>query len=102
MSSTNVHSRNGAQKHYHINCGQTIANNKGEIEIPPKTAKKGPSTLEIEQGLAMDIPVETSELRKDGKLVSRGSVVATFEPEAFSNLDKKRANKEKTDKGNDR
>lgn len=103
MSSTNVHSKR-ENRYYHINCGQTIANNEGKIEIPPRTAKKGPSTLDIEQGLGMSIVVEAGELRKDGKLISQGKVQATFPPEAYKELANKQArNKAKSvDKGTDR
>lgn len=101
MSSTSVHSRKEI-RNYHINCGQTIANKEGRIEVPPKTAKRGPSTLDIEPGLAINIPVETSVLREDGKLVAGGRTVATFPPEAYRQLDKKKAKNREADKGNDR
>ena len=82
MSSTNVHSEQ--ESNIQIVGGQVIPTGR-EMEIPPKSAGKGPSTLDVKQGEAMEISVGTSELHRDGRLVARdGMEVAKFDAKAFS------------------
>ena len=91
MSSTNVHSE---QNNIQIVGGQTIPTEKG-IEMPPKSAEKGPSTLDVRQGDIMEIPVGDSILREDGKLVTReGMQVAQFDDKAYKRIVSKHAGRD--------
>lgn len=85
MSSTNVHSEN-------LTCAaaQIIPTEKS-VEIPPKTAKMGPTRMSVISGDYIEIPVEDSVLDKSGKLVDKnGNLVAQFEPKKVKELEKQR------------
>ena len=83
MSSTNVHSE---QNNIQIVGGQVIPTEK-EMEIPPKSAGKGPSILDVRQGDIMEILVAESELREDGNLVAtNGTTVAKFDDKAYKEI----------------
>ena len=93
MSSTNVHSEKQNNKYCAV--AQIVPTDK-EVEIPPKTAKKGPSVLDVMLGEAMEIPVVSSELHKDGKLIDKdGAVVAKFSKDSFEVLATKNTSKSK-------
>ena len=96
MSSTNVRSE---QNNIQIVGGQVIPTER-EMEIPPKSAGKGPSTLDVMQGNIMEIPVGDSELYEDGRLVAvSGTEVAKFDDKAYKRIAAKNAGKdEKTAK----
>ena len=103
MSSTNVHSKSEKPINIYCVCGQSIPKENGEIEMPPKVAQKGPSTIDVIEGPEMEIPAGNSELRADGKIISGGKVVATLEAEAYEKMAKKHSkDKENSNKGNDR
>lgn len=94
MSSTNVHSE---QNNIQIVGGQVIPTEK-EMEIPPKSAGKGPSTLDVMQGDIMEIAVGDSKLYEDGRLVAtNGTTVAKFDDKAYKRIVAKHADRE-TDK----
>lgn len=82
MSSTNVHS----EQENNIFCaGAQIVPTEREVEIPPKSAKRGPSRLDVMLGEGMEISVGESELHKNGQLVAKdGAEVAKFDAKAFS------------------
>lgn len=108
MSSTNVHSE---QNNIQIVGGQVIPTEK-EMEIPPKSAGKGPSILDVRQGDTMEIAVGESKLREDGNLVAvDGTTIAKFDDKAYKRISAKYADKEdkttkratkSADKGEDR
>lgn len=100
MSSTNVHSN---KKNKVIVCGQTIADEKGAIQIPPTTALEGPSILDVRQGIAMEITVGDSELHRDGTLTSikDGAKIASYDKGVFETIERK-VKEKNADKGNDR
>lgn len=90
MSSTNVHSEN---EKVNIECvgGQTIPT-ENELEMPPKSAGRGPSILDVRQGETMEIPVGDSVLHKDGKLIAvGGTTVAKFDKTSFDRIAAKHA-----------
>lgn len=93
MSSTNVHSE---QKENNIYCaGAQVIPTQREVEIPPKAAKKGPSSLDVILGENMEIQVEESELHKNGDLIAKdGTRIAKFDSKAFDRIVAK-YNKEK-------
>ena len=99
MSSTNVHSE---QNNIQIVGGYTIPT-ENEMEMPPKSAGRGPSTLDVRQGDTMEITVEDSVLHKDGKLVATtGKSVAKFDEKAFKMIAARYADRQEeleTDKG---
>ena len=98
MSSTNVHSE---ENNIQIVCGQAIPT-ENEMEIPPKSAGRGPSILDVRQGDIMEISVAESELREDGSLVAtNGTTVAKFDDNAYKGIVAKYTDKEekKTTKG---
>ena len=103
MSSTNVHSEQ--ESNLQIVGGQVIPTEK-EIEIPPKSAGRGPSILDVKQGEAMEISVGVSELYRDGRLVARdGMEVAKFDAKAFNVIAAKHnrtVNRTVASKGEDR
>lgn len=75
MSRTNVHSDN---ENNIICAGAQVIPTDREVEIPPKSAKMGPSTLDVKFGEEMEIVAGKSELREDGTLVNRsGEVLAS-------------------------
>lgn len=88
MSSTNVHS----DKQNNIYCaGAQIIPTEKEVEIPPKSAKKGPNTIDIILDQGIEIVAEYSELHKDGKLVAKdGTQVAKFDKLAFNEINRQR------------
>lgn len=97
MSSTNVHS----EKENNMYCAgaQMIATDR-EVEIPPQTAKLGPTRYEVKLGEGMEIPVGNSELHRDGKLVSKdGTTVAKFDKNAFARIQAKQQREESRKKG---
>lgn len=100
MSSTNVHSN---KKNKAIVCGQTIADEKGAIQIPPTAAVEGPSILDVRQGIAMEITVGDGELHRDGTVTSLkdGAKVASYDKEVFEAAERKIKEKNAA-KGNDR
>lgn len=100
MSSTNVHSKSDKPVRAYCVCGQSIPKENGELEMPPKTAKRGPSTTEVIQGPEMEIAAFASELRQDGKLISEGKVVEDLGREAFSEI-KGKYDKNKNIEGKD-
>lgn len=98
MSSTNVHSEN---KENNIYCaGAQIIPTEKEVEIPPKSAQKGPTSQEIILGDGMEIKVEESTLNEKGQLVGKdGNIVGKFSKEQVMNIEKNRKNR-KTEKQN--
>ena len=86
MSSTNVHSEN-------LTCAaaQMIPTEKS-VEIPPKTAKMGPTRMSVILSDYIEIPVENSVLdKKSGNLVDKnGNLVAQFKQEQVKKLEKQR------------
>lgn len=99
MSSTNVHSE---EKAYNLQLvgGQVIADAKqNKVVIPPKSAGRGPSRLEVKAGVGVEIPVIESELHKDGTLVAKdGTVEAKFDAKAYTKIAAKHNKKEQTTK----
>ena len=92
MSSTNVHSEKQIGSIYCA--GAQIIPTEKEVEIPPKSAKKGPSTIDITMGDTIEISVGESELNKNGQLVSKdGNVIAQFSKTAFNEVNKNRNNR---------
>lgn len=63
MSSTNVHS-NGK----HICAGQARPTEKG-MDVPPKSAKRGPRIIDVIEGPNAEIPVIDNIVVKDGKKI---------------------------------
>lgn len=104
MSSTNVHSNS---KNTYCAGAQMIPTEM-EVEIPPKNAHRGPSSLDVRLGAGMEIPVEDSTLHKDGKLTTRNgeTVIAKFSPKAYNaikaNRDKKVKETQRANKGEGR
>ena len=74
MSSTNVHSEN-------LTCaGAQIIPTEKSVEIPPKTAKMGPTRMNVILSDYIEIPVEDSVLDKSGKLLdNNGNLVSQFD-----------------------
>lgn len=95
MSSTNVHSEN-------LTCaGAQIIPTEKNVEIPPKTAKLGPTRMSVISGEYIEIPVEKSSLNKDGKLVNKdGSIVAEFSKKQVQEIEKAKKLREKSKKDN--
>ena len=85
MSSTNVHSEN-------LTCaGAQIIPTEKSVEIPPKTAKMGPTRMNVILSDYIEIPVEDSVLDKSGKLVDKnGNLVAQFDKKKVQDLEKQR------------
>lgn len=83
MSSTNVHSEN-------LTCaGAQIIPTEKSVEIPPKTAKMGPTRMNVILSDYIEIPVEDSVLDKSGKLVDKnGNLVAQFDKKKVQDLEK--------------
>lgn len=104
MSSTNVHSMNEEIDNPCLAGGQTISDKKGNLEIPPRAAKEGPSIMEVKEGQIMEITADNTELREDGKLIKNGEVDAIFGKEAYAKLANKNKSRgtEETAKGEDR
>lgn len=85
MSSTNVHS----EENFNIYCaGAQIIPTEKELEIPPKNAKRGPSSLSVELGEdVMEILAENSKMNERGELkLQDGTVVAKFDTKAFGKI----------------
>lgn len=94
MSSTNVHS----EKISNLACaGAQIIPKESELEIPPKTAKLGPTRLGVINGEYIEIPVEESVLNKEnGQLINKkGNVIANFNKSQIKNIDKAKKSREK-------
>lgn len=107
MSSTNVHSEQ--KNNLQLVGGQVIADaRENKVVIPPKSAGRGPSRLEVKLEMGIEIPVEESELHKDGTLVAKnGMQVAKLDKKAYEKIAakySKQATKSKktTSKGEDR
>ena len=91
MSSTNVHSE---QNNIQIVGGQVIPT-ENEMEIPPKSAGKGPSIMDVVQGDTMEIAVGDSKLYEDGRLVAvNGATIAKFDDKAYKRITAKYADRE--------
>ena len=90
MSSTNVHSEN-------LTCaGAQIIPTEKSVEIPPKTAKMGPTRMSVILSDYIEIPVEDSVLDKSGKLVDKnGNLVAQFDKKKVQDLEKQRTTRAK-------
>ena len=90
MSSTNVHSEN-------LTCaGAQIIPTEKSVEIPPKTAKMGPTRMNVILSDYIEIPVEDSVLDKSGKLVDKnGNLVAQFDKKKLQDLEKQRTTRAK-------
>lgn len=90
MSSTNVHSEN-------LTCaGAPIIPTEKSVEIPPKTAKMGPTRMNVILSDYIEIPVEDSVLDKSGKLVDKnGNLVAQFDKKKLQDLEKQRTTRAK-------
>ena len=71
MSSTNVHS----SEHKHICGGQTIAEAPDKnLNMPPQSAGRGPSVIEVRQGEKAVIAVQENIVVKDGdKVIGRAT-----------------------------
>lgn len=66
MSSTNVHSN----PNKHIVGGQTIPGEpNNSIEMPPQSAGRGPSVIEVIEGEKAVISAQSNVIVKDGKKV---------------------------------
>lgn len=65
MSSTNVHS----SENKHVCGGQVIAKDDKTLEMPPKSAKRGPSKLEVVEGPNTTLTAVENVVVKDGKKV---------------------------------
>lgn len=91
MSSTNVHSEN-------LTCaGAQIIPTEKSVEIPPKTAKMGPTRMNVILSDYIEIPVEDSVLDKSGKLVDKnGNLVAQFDKKKLQDLEKQRTTRAKS------
>ena len=73
----------------HCAGAQMIATDR-EVEIPPQTAKLGPTRYEVKLGEGMEIPIAESELRKDGQLITKdGAKVVKFDKKAFDIIARK-------------
>ena len=85
MNNTNVHSQND------IYCAVAgFIPTEREVEIPPKNAKKGPSTIEVITNQSADIPIFDSELNKNGQLLNKnGELVAKFSKKDTNQVFKK-------------
>lgn len=84
MSSTNVHSENDNNMYC---AGAQMIPTDRDVEIPPQTAKLGPTRYEVKVEEGIEIPVIESELQKDGKLVTKdGTVVIKFNKKAFDTI----------------
>lgn len=70
MSSTNVHS----SENKHVCGGQVIPKEDKTLEMPPQTAKRGPSKLEVIEGPNATLQaVENEVIKEDGKVVGRAT-----------------------------
>lgn len=65
MSSTNVRS----SEDKHVCGGQLIAKDEQTLEMPPKSAKRGPSKLEVVEGPNTTLTAVENIVVKDGKKV---------------------------------
>ena len=98
MSSTNVHSENEENNIYCA--GAQIIPTEREVEIPPKSAQKGPTSQEIMLGDGMEIKVEESILNEKGQLIGKdGKIVGKLSKEQIMIIEKNR-NSRKTEKQN--
>ena len=72
MSSTNVHSN----PNKHIVGGQTIPGEPNEsLQMPPQASGRGPSVLDVIEGVKAEIPTRPYILVKDGrKVVGRATM----------------------------
>ena len=93
MSSTNVHS----EKKNNMYCaGAQMIPTDREVEIPPQTAKVGPTRYEVKLGDGIEIPAAESELHKNGQLIAKdGTEVAQFDKKAFDIIARRRALKDR-------
>lgn len=95
MSSTNVHSEN-------LTCaGAQIIPTERNVEIPPKTAKLGPTRMSVISGDYIEIPVEKSSLNKDGKLVNKdGNIIAEFSKKQVQDIERAKKLRDKSKNAN--
>lgn len=94
MSSTNVHSEIENNNMYCA--GAQMIPTDREVEIPPQTAKLGPTRYEVKLGDGMEIPTVESELHKNGQLVAKdGTEVVKFDKTAFDIIARKYAREHK-------
>lgn len=95
MSSTNVHSEN-------LTCaGAQIIPTEKNVEIPPKTAKLGPTRMSVISGDHIEIPVEESSLNKDGKLVNKdGNIIAEFSKKQVQDIERAKKLRDKSKNAN--
>lgn len=96
MSSTNVHSE---KEENNIYCaGAQIIPTERDVEIPPKSAQKGPTSQEIILVDGMEIKVEESTLNEKGQIIGKdGKIVGKLSKEQVMNIEKNR-NSRKTEK----
>lgn len=98
MSSTSVRSEGEKRKNLYVTCGQTIADERGRIEIPPATALEGPSRLDVVQGTSMELVATNSVMHRDGTLtLPDGTKVASFDKKVFEVAKNKKEEKIKAD-----
>lgn len=91
MSSTNVHSEN-------LTCaGAQIIPTEKSVEIPPKTAKMGPTRMNVILSDYIEIPVEDSVLdKKSGNVVDKNeNLVAQLDKKQVNELEKQRTTRAK-------
>lgn len=89
MSSTNVHSNNETTNYYIVGAYMVPTTEK-VLEIPPKSYNEGPTIYGIEVGENMDIMVEDSEIREDGKWVNKeGKQVGKVSKKTYQMLSEK-------------
>ena len=73
MSSTSVHSepKDNSDNNVHIT-GAVMTPTEEGVRIPPESAERGPSKLDVLSGGMIEIPVEESTLtKKDGSIVDK-------------------------------
>ena len=96
MSSTSVHSKK--RSNAYLVGGVEIPKEDERIEMPPESAKKGPTILEVIQGEKAEIPVQVGKLDEKGTLrTMSGETVAQYDEKVFEDLKKR----EKEQKGNE-
>ena len=81
MSRTNVHSNQ------EIYCaGAQMVPTERDVEIPPKSAKKGPSNLEVVLGEGMDIPGGDARVDENNHIISDGIYITMVNPRALLDI----------------
>lgn len=107
MSSTSVHS--GKKSNTYLVGGIEVPKEDKRIEMPPESAKRGPTILSVKQGEKAEIPVQVGRLDEKGTLrTTTGEVVAKYDEKVFKDAKRKeeekaqRKNAGKEDRGADR